>query len=105
MQPVVEVMTFEGSPHPQPALDLVQPLVWRAGSPRNGARDQCSDLETAETHGFLGSPTICGNSRDVEPGDNELSEFVLSCRVYHSDGAFKGETDERWLRIRLIATS
>jgi hypothetical protein len=63
------------------------------------------DLESAETHRFLGSPTIRVNGRDVELGADERSEFVLSCRVYRTDGSFKGEPDERWLRNALISTS
>jgi hypothetical protein len=104
-KPVVEVLTFEGCPHAQPALALVERVVAELGLESTVQRVDVPDLETAETHRFLGSPTIRVNGRDIEPGADERSEFVLSCRVYPTDGAFKGEPDERWLRDALIATS
>jgi hypothetical protein len=103
--PVVEVLTFEGCPHAQPALELVERVVGELGLDATVRRIDVPDLETAETHRFLGSPTIRVNGRDVEPGAKERSEFVLSCRVYRIDGSLKGEPDERWLREALIATS
>jgi hypothetical protein len=41
----------------------------------------------------------------MKPSAEERSEFVLSCRVYRTDGSFKGEPDERWLRDALIEAS
>jgi hypothetical protein len=103
--PVVEVLTFEGCPHAQPALELVERVVGELGLDATVRRVDVPDLETAETHRFLGSPTIRVNGHDVEPGADERSEFVLSCRVYRTDGAFTGEPDERWLRDALTAAS
>jgi hypothetical protein len=103
--PAVEVLTFEGCPHAQPALDLVERVVAELGLDATVGRIDVPDLETAERHRFLGSPTIRVNGRDIEPGAEERSEFVLSCRIYRTDGNLKGEPDERWLRDALIATS
>lgn len=103
--PVVEVLTFEGCPHAQPALELVERVVDELGLEAAVRRVDVPDLETAKTHRFLGSPTIRVNGRDVEPGADKRSDFVLSCRVYRVDGSLKGEPDERWLRDALIATS
>jgi hypothetical protein len=104
-KPVVEVLTFAGCPHAQPALELVERLVDELGLDATVRRVDVPDLETAATHRFLGSPTIRVNGRDVEPGAEERSEFVISCRVYRTNGSFKGEPDERWVREALIATS
>jgi hypothetical protein len=104
-KPVIEVLTFEGCPHAQPALALAERVVAELGLGSTVQRVDVPDLETAETHRFLGSPTTRVNGRDIEPGADARSEFVLSCRVYKTDGAFKGEPDERWLRDALIATS
>jgi hypothetical protein len=103
--PVVEVLTFEGCPHAQPALELVERVVEELGLDATVRRVDVPDLETAEAHRFLGSPTIRVNGRDVEPGADERSEFVLSCRVYRTNDSFSGEPDERWLHDALIATS
>lgn len=103
--PAVEVLTFEGCPHAQPALELVARVVDELGLDATVRRIDVPDLETAETHRFLGSPTIRVNGRDIEPCADERFDFVLSCRVYRTDGGLKGEPDERWLRDALIATS
>ncbi len=103
--PVVEVLTFVGCPRAQPALELVERVVDELGLQAAVRRVDVPDLETAETHRFLGSPTIRVNGRDVEPGADKRSDFALSCRVYRIDGSLKGEPDERWLRDALIATS
>ena len=104
-KPVVEVLTFEGCPHAQSALELVERVGDELGLDATVRRVDVPDLETAERHRFLGSPTIRVNGRDVEPDADERSEFVISCRVYRTDGSFKGEPDERWLRHALIAAS
>ena len=102
---VVEVLTFEGCPHAQPALELVERVVSELGLDATIHRVDVPDLESAETHRFLGSPTIRVNGHDVEPGADERSEFVLSCRVYRTGGSLEGEPDERWLRDALTAVA
>lgn len=102
---VVDVLTFEGCPHAQPARELVERVVAELGLDATVRRVDVPDLETAAMHRFLGSPSIRVNGRDVEPGAEERSEFVLSCRIYRADGSFKGEPDEHWLHDALIAAS
>jgi hypothetical protein len=97
------VLTFEGCPHAQPALDLVERIVGELGLGAIVCKVDVPDLESAVRHRFLGSPTIRVNGHDVEPGAQERSDFVVSCRVYRTDGSFKGQPDERWLRDALIA--
>jgi hypothetical protein len=71
--PVVEVLTFEGCPHAQPALELVERVIDELGLDATVRRVDVPDLETAATHRFLGSPTIRVNGRDVEPGAERVS--------------------------------
>lgn len=70
---------------PKPTVDLVE----------------VADLEAAARLRFLGSPTIRVDGRDVEPGADERREFVLSCRVYRSEGGAAGHPDESWIRAAL----
>jgi hypothetical protein len=97
-KPVVEVLTFEGCPHAEPALELVNRVVRELGVGADVRRIDVPDPETAAAHLFLGSPTIRVNGRDVEPGAQERSDFVLSCRVYRTDAGFSGQPDEQWVR-------
>ena len=102
-KPLVEVLTFEGCPHAEPALALVTRVVAESGVGATVCRVDVPDSEAAAAQRFLGSPTIRVNGRDIEPGVGERDAYVLSCRVYRTDGGLKGEPDERWLRDALHA--
>jgi len=59
------------------------------------------DLEAAERLRFLGSPTVRVDGRDVEPGADRRTDFVLACRLYVTPDGCSGEPPERWLREAL----
>jgi hypothetical protein len=99
--PIVEVLTFDGCPHGEPALELVRRVVGELGVAADVRRIDVSDPEAAAAHRFLGSPTIRVNGRDIEPGANERFEFVLSCRVYRTHSGVSGQPDDQWLRDAL----
>lgn len=101
--PLIEVLSFEGCPHAEPALELVRRVVADTGVAATVRRVDVPDSEAAEVHRFLGSPTIRVNGRDIEPGADQRAEYVLSCRVYRTEHGLKGEPDERWLRDALKA--
>lgn len=100
-EPLVEVFTFEGCPHAGPALKLVAHVLDETGIAADVRRVDVADAESAEVHRFLGSPTIRVNGRDIEPGADDRDQYVLSCRVYHTERGMQGEPDERWLRDAL----
>jgi len=104
-EPLVEVLTFAGCPHAQPALELVRRVVDESGVSATVRRVDIPDVETATTQRFLGSPSIRVNGRDIEPGVAERDEYVLSCRVYRTERGLRGEPDERWLRDALRAAA
>jgi hypothetical protein len=101
--PLVEVLTFDGCPHAEPALELVARVLDETGIAAKGRRVDVADAESAKAHRFLGSPTIRVNDCDIEPGADERDQFVLSCRIYRTDRGMQGEPDERWLRDALQA--
>lgn len=101
--PLVEVLTFEGCPHAESALDLVRRVIAESGAGATLRRVDVPDAESAETHCFLGSPTIRVNGRDIEPGIDERVQYMLSCRIYRTEDGVRGEPDERWLREALRA--
>ena len=101
--PVVEVLTFEGCPHAEPALELVKRVLADSGVGATVRRVDVPDAEAAAAHRFLGSPTVRVNGRDIEPGITERDQYVLSCRIYRTDSGLTGEPDEQWLREALSA--
>ena len=102
-EPLVEVLTFEGCPHAEPALELVKRVIAESGVGATVRRVDVTGPGAAAAHRFLGSPTIRVNGRDIEPGAGERDEYVLSCRVYRTQSGLKGEPDEQWLREALSA--
>jgi len=99
--PLVEVLTFEGCPHAEPALELVRRVIAESGVGATVRRIDVPDAEAAAAQRFLGSPTIRVNGRDIEPRVAERDLYVLSCRIYRTDSGLTGETDEQWLREAL----
>lgn len=99
----IEILTFEGCPNRERALALVSEVVAEVGADADVRVVDVPDAETAEKTRFLGSPTIRVNGRDIEPGADERSEFVHSCRVYRTERGLSGEPDPRWLRDALAA--
>ena len=100
-EPLVEVLTFEGCPHAEPALELVKRVIADSGVGATVRRVDVPDAEAAAAERFLGSPTIRVNGRDIEPGVGERDQYVLSCRIYRTESGLKGEPDEQWLREAL----
>jgi hypothetical protein len=100
-QPLVEVLSFEGCPHAEPALELISRVLAESGVAATVRRVDVPDAKAAAGLSFLGSPTIRVNGRDIEPGVAERETYVLSCRIYRTDSGVTGEPDERWLRDAL----
>ena len=101
--PLVEVLSFEGCPHAEPALELAKRVIAESGIGATVRRVDVPDAEVAAAERFLGSPTIRVNGRDIEPGVAERDQYVLSCRIYRTDSGLTGEPDEQWLREALSA--
>jgi glutaredoxin len=103
-RPHIEVLTFPGCPHAQPALALVERIVSELELDASIRRIDVADLDQAEGLRFVGSPTIRVNGRDIEPGVGGRSDYTLACRMYGTATGIKGEPDERWLRQALLET-
>ncbi len=76
----VEVLGFGGCPNAEPTLELAQRVVERLAP---GAVVECVKVETEEDAarlGFLGSPSVRVNGRDVEGRSTDTG--ALCCRTY-----------------------
>lgn len=107
--PLVEILYFKGCPNYEEARALnyeeARALVTQIGEELGISPEvryiEVPDEKGAERERFLGSPTIRVNGRDIEPGAEARSEFVLACRVYRIDSGFRGQPHSRWLRDAL----
>jgi len=81
--PVIEVLVFDGCPHADPAFELVERIAGRLAPGSSVERVDVDGPEEADRIGFLGSPSIRVNGRDIE--DRVADRGVYACRLY--DGA------------------
>ena len=100
-QHLVEVLTFKGCPHGDPALALAQRVVNAIAADAVIRRVDVPDAETAFKVRFLGSPTIRVDGNDIDPTASERHDYALACRVYRTAAGASWQPDERWLRDAL----
>jgi hypothetical protein len=94
----IEVLTFVGCPHGEPAIALVERVVGQLGVTAEVRRIDVPDPRTALRERFLGSPTIRVAGRDIEPGAEQRTDYSLSCRLYRTSQGMSGQPDVVWLR-------
>jgi hypothetical protein len=79
----VELLWWEGCPSSGEAHELVRRLMAEAGLDPQALRSVEIDTDAAaQREGFVGSPTIRVDGRDIDPVGAE-SPPSLSCRIYH----------------------
>jgi hypothetical protein len=98
---VVEVLTFKGCPHAEPAVALAERVVAEVAVDAVVRRVDVPDMEAAVEQRFLGSPTIRLDGRDIAPAEGERDDYALSCRVYRTSAGVSGQPEEQWLRDAL----
>jgi hypothetical protein len=104
-RPRVEILYFNGCPNHEPTRALVEQVAAELDLQPQIALINVTDGEMATRLRFLGSPSVRIEGRDVEPGAEQRTEFVLSCRVYRSEHGFTGQPDASWIRHALSEAS
>jgi hypothetical protein len=104
-RPRVEILYFGGCPNHEPARALVEQVAAELGLQTEIELVEVADAETATRVRFLGSLSVRVDGRDVEPGADERSDFVLCCRVYRSERGFVGQPEADWIRSALSKAS
>ncbi len=99
---IVEILSFEGCPNDGPARETVERVLRELGLDVEVVMVNVPDLETAERMRFLGSPTVRIGGKDVEPGADGRSDYLMGCRVFRTEEGLRGQPDERWIRTALL---
>ena len=101
MDPHVELLWWDGCPsHPQALAQLRAVLGEEGLDPKAVDVREVPNDETAEREGFVGSPTIRIDGRDVVPTEGD--PVGLTCRVYRTrDGRVSPMPDREDLRDAL----
>jgi hypothetical protein len=83
MPPQIELLWWEGCPSSEEAHELVRRIMAETGlDPETLQSIEVATEETAEREGFVGSPTIRVDGRDIQP-PAQPEPPGLTCRIYH----------------------
>jgi hypothetical protein len=75
----IEVLYFAGCPNHPPAVERLRTVMEQEGVNAEIVQREVTDPATA---GFLGSPTIRVNGRDIEPAQRGAASIGFACRCY-----------------------
>lgn len=99
----VQLLYLPGCPNYPPTRELIEQTGRELGVDLDLELVAISDEESAHRLGFLGSPTVRVDGRDVEPDARERTDIALSCRIYRTDRETRGYPDRDLLRTALRA--
>ncbi len=94
----VEVLYFPDCPNHKPALDRVRAVLEEEAAAAEVVPIEVKDVVSAQTIGFLGSPSIRINGNDVEQAARGTGGFGLVCRTYLDGDQRSGVPPWEWLR-------
>lgn len=91
----IELLYFDGCPNHEAFMPRLLTLLDRSGVDEEVRLVHVESEDEARAVGFLGSPSLRVNGRDVEAGAAEQSDFGLKCRLYQTlDGLSGTPPDE-----------
>jgi thiol-disulfide isomerase/thioredoxin len=86
---VIRVMTFEGCPNCEATRVLVEDTVKELRVQADIEAIQVGNEDEARRYGFLGSPTIQVDGKDIE-ASRQSEQASFSCRVYRTPNGISG---------------
>ena len=99
---VIEVLYVRDCPHYRETLALVDRVRGELGIDTELRTTLIVDQAAADQARFPGSPTVRVDGRDVEPGSELATEYLVGCRLYRLEHRFAGQPEERWIRQALL---
>ena len=101
-RPVIEVLYVRDCPHYPATLALAERVRAEFGIDADLRTSVIVDQAAADQARFPGSPTVRVDGRDVEPGSEPATEYLVGCRLYRLEHRFVGQPEERWIRETLL---
>ena len=101
-RPIIEVLYVQDCPHYPATLALVERVRAGLGVDTELRTSLIVDQAAADQARFPGSPTVRVDGRDVEPGSEPATEYLVGCRLYRLEYRFAGQPEERWIRGALL---
>jgi hypothetical protein len=93
----VELLFFDGCPNHEALEPRLRALLQRRWPETELQLREVQSDEEARRVGFLGSPTVRVDGRDVEPGAEARDDFGLKCRLYRVDDRLAGAPPDAWI--------
>ena len=86
----IELLYFDGCPNHEAFMPQLRTLLDEAGIDEEVHLVRVESEDEAQAVGFLGSPSLRLDGKDVEPGAAERSDFGLKCRLYQTPVGLSG---------------
>jgi hypothetical protein len=101
-RPLIEVLYVQDCPHYPATLAMVERVRAELAIDTELRTGLVVDQAAADQARFPGSPTVRVDGRDVEPGSEPATEYIVACRLYRLEHRFAGQPEERWIREALL---
>lgn len=95
--PRVELLFFDGCPNADALEPHLRALLQRRCPGSELELRNVATHEEARRVGFLGSPTVRVDGRDVEPRSDARDDFGLKCRLYRDGDRLAGAPPDAWI--------
>ncbi len=100
--PTIELLYFDDCPNHKTFLPHLRQLLKDHDIDAPVSLIRIGNDDDAQTHRFLGSPTLRVNGLDVEPAALDRDSYGLQCRRYATPDGLTGAPSDRWIRDALI---
>jgi hypothetical protein len=97
----VEVLFFDGCPNVNLASSRARQAVESVEPTAEVHLVRIEGDVEAVARGFLGSPTVRVDGRDVEGAAQSRTDFGVQCRVYSVEGRLEGPPPVAWIEAPL----
>jgi hypothetical protein len=94
----IEILYFAGCANHHPAVDRVRKIVEQETAVADLVEMEIKDAAMARVTGFLGSPSIRIDGRDIEPAARSSQAFAMGCRIYADQNGLAGLPPVEWIR-------
>ena len=105
--PTIEVLYFDGCPHHEAFLPHLHDLLHTHGITAEVTLIRIDNDDDAQTHHFLGSPTVRIDGHDIDPDaadhhhteaqDPSTSAYGMQCRLYRTPTGTTGTPNDQWI--------
>jgi hypothetical protein len=100
---VIQVLYFDGCPNHGPFIPHLRALLHQAGVDEPIREVRVETDSDARALGFLGSPTLRIDGRDVDPTATARTDFGLQCRLYRTSDGLRGTPPDAWIHSALTS--